>query len=101
MNNDWISEAYELYNNGMTYAAIGKKLGIGRKTVSIRLRQLGCKSNVKYIRHVDPIKLRKYDYSYAENVFERIDTEEKAYWLGFLYADGAVSYRNNTVALAF
>ena len=29
-------------------------------------------------------------YSYNENIFENIDNEEKAYWLGFLYADGYV-----------
>lgn len=27
-------------------------------------------------------------YTYHENAFEIIDTPEKAYWLGFLYADG-------------
>ncbi len=26
-----------------------------------------------------------------ENIFEEIDTEEKAYWLGFIYADGYVT----------
>jgi len=30
-------------------------------------------------------------YKLNENYFEDIDTEEKAYWLGFLYADGCVS----------
>lgn len=30
-------------------------------------------------------------YSLNESFFETIDTEEKAYWLGFLYADGYVS----------
>ena len=28
------------------------------------------------------------------NIFETIDTEEKAYWLGFLYADGYISKYN-------
>lgn len=29
-------------------------------------------------------------YSLNENYFEKIDTEDKAYWLGFMYADGNV-----------
>lgn len=29
--------------------------------------------------------------------FENIDSKEKAYWLGFLYADGYISKRNETV----
>lgn len=35
-------------------------------------------------------------YSYNKNFFENIDSEEKAYWLGFLYADGCINryYRN-------
>ena len=30
-------------------------------------------------------------YTYNESIFQTIDTEEKAYWLGFLYADGSVT----------
>ena len=30
----------------------------------------------------------KTKYSYDRNYFEKIDTEDKAYFLGFLYADG-------------
>ena len=48
--------------------------------------------------HTDPGKLTKYILSqghrlqtFNENMFERIDTEEKAYWLGFLFADGSMS----------
>ena len=36
----------------------------------------------------DSEKSRKY--SYNKDVFKVIDTEEKAYWLGFIYADGYI-----------
>lgn len=59
------------------------------------------KSHIKRIaikHHTDPSKLTKYILSkghrlttFDENVFEIIDTEEKAYWLGFLFADGSMS----------
>lgn len=35
----------------------------------------------------------KKTYTINENIFENIDTEEKAYWLGFLLADGSIHYR--------
>ena len=30
-------------------------------------------------------------YSYNDDYFKKIDTAEKAYWLGFLYADGCIT----------
>lgn len=33
------------------------------------------------------------------NIFSKIDTEEKAYWLGFMYADGNLSSTTNHVSL--
>lgn len=35
-----------------------------------------------------------------ENFFDQIDNEEKAYWLGFLYADGAIGSSNNGIELS-
>ena len=36
-------------------------------------------------------------YVYDKDYFKTIDTEEKAYWLGFIYADGTITrfYKNN------
>ena len=38
--------------------------------------------------------------SFDNTIFSKIDTEEKAYWLGFLYADGSVSSRDNGLELS-
>lgn len=32
---------------------------------------------------------------FNESYFEVIDTEDKAYWLGFLYADGNIYYHKD------
>jgi len=56
---------------------------INRKTVYATLK----KNNIK-TRTISQAAMR---YSCNDNFFEVIDTEEKAYWLGALYADGNVS----------
>lgn len=88
---EWINEAEKLYKENLPYYKIAKELNVNRKTINFYLRKKGYQSNPKYVRNVDRNKLRKYDYSYAEHIFEKIDSEEKAYWLGFLYADGHIS----------
>ena len=88
---NWIKEAIRLYKENVPYCKIANIVGVNRKTVSVNLRKLGFKSNEKYARKINPEKFRKYDYSIVESVFENIDTEEKAYWLGFLTADGWIS----------
>lgn len=44
----------------------------------------------RYLKSINDNNYDNKKYCYNENIFENIDTEEKAYWLGFLYADGYV-----------
>lgn len=39
-------------------------------------------------------------YYYNENFFEKIDSEEKAYFLGLLYADGTLNLKNKLVSIS-
>lgn len=57
--------------------------GISRKILTRWIVQSGYKIRPK----------KKLDYD--ETLFDNIDTEEKAYWLGFIYADGYVSDKSN------
>lgn len=78
---EWSQEDlnYAIENrNNMSYVEIGKALGRTRNAVMIKLNKMGYKLN--------PINV--FDSSF----FKKIDTESKAYWLGFIYADGYISY---------
>ena len=69
-------------------AKIAAKYGINRKTLIIHLKERGV-----------PIIQNRGGYSVNDTVFEKIDSEAKAYWLGFLYADGFVAANNNQIGL--
>ena len=72
-------KAKELFLSGKSLTQIQKEIGIDRKKLSILLKSEGY-----------DIKLNNSKYNCNEKFFEVIDTEEKAYWLGFLYADGSI-----------
>jgi hypothetical protein len=74
-----------LYETGeYTMNALSKEFNINHATISYYLRKAGLVGK-SIIQHYDC----NTDY------FEKIDTEEKAYWLGFLYADGNVYITKN------
>lgn len=84
-------EHYEIakeYISGSTVSILSKEYKTSEKDI--------CR-----ILHYHKVEIRKpSDYAkYTKDytIFEKIDTEEKAYWLGFLYADGYVS--NDSVIL--
>lgn len=68
------------YQSGKSLEQISKEHHQNRHRLSKILKE----QNVKVINRQN--KLR-----FNENIFDNIDTEEKAYWLGFIFADGTIS----------
>lgn len=78
----------ELFKEGKSLTKISVEVGINRLTLTKYLKSQGCEiSNPS----------RKYKYN--DDFFEIIDTEEKAYWLGFIYADGCINDRGKQKSL--
>lgn len=79
-----------------------KILGIDYKTYRIHAKRLGCfKTNPGYNNN-DRIYKHREGYEFTEDYFESLDSQEKAYFLGFLAADGSVHNKSNrlTICLA-
>lgn len=83
------NELIDLVSKRKSAREISTELGINYTTVHRKLRKLG-------------INLPNYHnkLKFDNTVFDYIDSEEKAYWLGFLYADGYVCATNNGVELS-
>lgn len=79
-------EAIKDYLAGMTPLMLSKKYNINDKTIFYWLKKEGLKA-----RH-DNEANRKFKIDH--NFFENIDSLEKAYFLGLLYADGDVKFRS-------
>lgn len=86
ISKDKILEIYNNeYLNGMSSRQLGFKYGVVESYFSRWFRKLGLKT------FKNDVQSRKY--SFNKNYFENIDTEDKAYWLGFMYADGYIQSR--------
>ena len=84
-----IEELIKLNNSGYTQREMAKILNVNRTTIQRHLKKLEL-STPNYHNRL------KFD----NTVFDNINTEEKAYWLGFLYADGSVSSTSNNVEIS-
>lgn len=94
---EWLDKAIEMYHKDYPFMKIGKKLGVDRKKVSRELRAKGYTSKYSFGDGNEPV-WRKYNFN--QEYFEDIDTEEKAYWLGFAYADGYVNSTKTSFELS-
>jgi len=84
---DQISYVVEQYNLHHSTTAIANQFNVSAEAIRTLLR----KQHV----HVQTLtELQTIDYPRNSKFFAQIDTPQKAYWLGFLYADGYISLRN-------
>lgn len=84
-------EIIKLYNEGLTLTEIATICGCHFSNIHNHLRRL----NVSFRPPTETSRRTKVN----ENYFEVIDTEDKAYFLGFLYADGYNNEKTNSVSL--
>lgn len=78
--NEQLEDILQSYNTGKSIYSISKKYGVTHKVIN------------RIVRENNLIKRdgRKVHF-YNENIFEQIDSPQKAYWLGFILADGYVN----------
>ena len=74
-----INQLVEYYNEGLSLTKISTILGIDRHRLSNVLKEQG----------IDVVN-KQNETKFDSTIFDVIDTEEKAYWLGFIYADGYI-----------
>lgn len=83
----WTNEELEYLKENYqdkSYREIGEYLGRKEQAIRSKMHYLGLKKSVYHCN---------YEY------FKDIDTEGKAYWLGFIYADGNVNKAQNTLRI--
>lgn len=76
-------KALKLIKSGMSCTKTAKLLGVDQQSMNLRLKK-------HYGLEVLLDGKKEVDGYY----FDSIDTEEKAYWLGFMYADGYIGKDN-------
>lgn len=85
-----IQSIINLYEDGLSSRIVAKKLDITKSTVLKYLKE----NNIKRSK---PSSYRKYTND--STFFDSIDTSEKAYWLGVLFADGYNRTQDNSITL--
>lgn len=79
LTQDELSQIKKLIDQGVDLKEISNKFDISISAIKRR----------KYKNHWT-VNAKKNKYNFDENYFDEIDSEHKAYWLGFLMADGYI-----------
>lgn len=85
-----INKICELYKDGVSAKQLGYKYNIDKRRIQ------------KWAASRGQLRLKNDSHRFTnfnENIFDKIDTSAKAYWLGFFYADAYNSDKTNTFCL--
>lgn len=74
-----IKDVIDLYKSNKSIKEIAKLFNSSQETISKVLKE----NNIEVYR--------RNKINFDEHIFDVIDTEEKAYWLGFIFADGYIA----------
>lgn len=85
----------KMYENKMSISDVSKKTKLSKSMVYRILKR----NNINTKRNSSDFIEKLYDYNIDNTFFEKINTEEKAYVLGFLYADGSLNKNGYNVSL--
>lgn len=87
-----VDHIYDLYLQGDTLDSLGEKYNVDPTEISFLFNKYN------YQRRSYSHARRKYNLN--ENYFDNIDTQNKAYFLGLLYADGCNMTNRNVVTIS-
>lgn len=73
--------AVKLYNQGLSTYKVAKQIGCHQGTIHNLVKKLGINRDLATANRTN---------NFDEYFFHNIDNEYKAYWLGFIYADGCI-----------
>ena len=86
MDSNIKKQILELYNSGLSTVKIANAFDCTPGSVYSVLKSMECKLRSN--------KINSRKYTLNDSYFSKIDTSEKAYWLGFIAADGYISNTN-------
>lgn len=87
---DYKKLAVEYQTTNISLTKISQREKIDRGNLSKKFKNLGIE-----------IINRQNKSKFNEHIFDSIDTEEKAYWLGFIFADGYIQFKNKNSSYTF
>lgn len=73
------------YKEGESLAKVGKEFSCSPTTIKNILKEYDIPT-----RNLSEARRNYLNYTIKENIFENIDTPDKAYWLGVMYSDGYI-----------